>query len=415
MTHLSFTPEVDALIHGLRGAVDRAFAELPGADLRAVQVGEAHGFYSYDQGVLRLSSGCAGPDMHHESEPDGAYRLDRWRRSVSSILEGSVLHWLAQRTGAEPDLTDWRWVGAAIEAADWSIPELQLGLPDLLRAANEGHPGFDPRQGVAVYRALRRAGEDPLERAVAWLTVEATISEEEWLDFGVWTMGIGLASEAGVPVENKAAVDIPVSHVAPWSWTRLDVPSHRRGGEVIPVGGAAVRPRWASGGERLRAIAGALGNKGEIKAGLGGPVGVWEQVSAHGFGQWFGIRGIRWNIQGSGRIELTLADAFAGPPEAIQMAEQVGTSGVVPGRWSVAGDHCIRLSELSTGHLTMHGRDAQPFMMPGGGGLAQALQSMEGGGWAWRVMEADQGEELRLEGDMMGARVELRFRRVTLG
>lgn len=398
---------VAQLIRSLRPLLDGALADLPPGPAVHVRFADIPSVYAVDGQEVLLSQGLAGPDMHHPLEGEGSLRLDRWRRVIACILEGVVLVALADACSRSADLADWRWVGLAVELADHACPDLQLGLADLVRAAEVGCPGEDPRQGIGVYRALRRRGDDPMRTACDWITGARALTGEDWLEAGAFVVGAGLAAEVGVPVDVRSAVDVPVSDVPAWSWLRLDVPAHRRGGEVIAHGGAVVGQAWAKGGERLKTLAGALDARGSLKTGIGGPAGTWENVSAHGFGQPFGVRGITWTLRPDGGLELLLADAFAGPVEALEMAGSVGTSGVVPGRWSVGGERALRFSQLVTSHLTMHGRDADPFVVPAGGALPQALQSLQEGTWSWRLS----GEELWLSGHMMGGPMQMRFRR----
>lgn len=410
MPRATLHPDVAALVQPLRSLLNPALDRLaPGPTLQVV-LGDVPDVYALEGTTLTLSTGLLGPDMHHPAEPEATVRLDRWRRAASAILEGAALAALAEATERTPDLTDWRWVGAAVEAADHACSDLQLGLPDLVRAAEVAVPGADPRQGVAVYRSLRRAGEDPWAAASAWVRDERPVTAEQWLQAGRWTLGAGLAAEVGVPLELPARQDIPVQ-VPAWSWVPLEVPAHPRGGRVRIEGGAHVRQAWASGGEPLRTLAGALDEPGRLTPEVGGPVGTWENVSAHGFGQLFGVRGITWTLHGDGRLEMLLADAFAGPVEAIEMAENMGTSGIVPGRWRIAGEQALSFSDLRTAQLTMHGRDGNPFALPAGGGLGQALQALQEGAWRWRI----DGDELFLTGRMMGGPLEMRFRRAADG
>ena len=405
MTRLALADDVAALIDPLRSTLDAALTHLPPGPTIQVAFGEVDGLYALDDTSLTLSRALLGPDMHHPDEPAGEARLDRWRRAGCCVAEGAALVALAEVAGSQPDLADWRWVGAALEAVDLACPELQLGLADLLRAAEVGDPGVDPRQGIAVYRALRRLGRDPWAQATAWVSGEEAVDGATWLEVGGFVFGKGLASEVSLPVELAARQDIPVS-LTPWTWARIEVPSHRRGGLIHTVGDAVIAQAWASGGRVHKTLAGALGGGGALRPAVGGPVGAWENVSAQGFGQLFGVRGITWTLHADGRLELLLADAFAGPPEALEMAEQVGTSGLAPGRWQVAGDHRIQFAELVTSGLTMHGRKSDPFAVPAASGLGQVLQAIQEGSWAWRM----RGEELFLTGQMMGGKLEMRFR-----
>jgi len=404
MSRVSLSDDVAALIDPLRSVLEQGLQHLPPGPTLSVRTGAVQGVYQLDGTDLVLSTALLGPDMHHPSEPQGTLRLDRWRRAACAIAEGTALVALAEVVGAPADPSDWRWLGAALEAVDRACAELQLGLSDLVRAAEQADPGADPRQGVAVFRALRRLGHDPWAIATAWLTGESAPDAALWLQIGTWILGPGLAAEVSVPVDLPDRVDIP-TQVSPWSWARLEVPAHRRGGLIQAQGDVIVQQAWASGGQPHRTLAGGLEQGGHLSPAVGGPVGTWENVSAQGFGQVFGVRGITWTLHPDGRLELLLADAFAGPPEAVEMAEQVGTSGVAPGRWSVAGERSIRFGELVTSGLTMHGRDASPFALPAAGGLGQVLQAIQEGAWSWRIQQG----ELFLSGRMMGGELEMRF------
>ena len=61
----------------------------------------------------------------------------------------------------------------------------------------------------------------------------------------------------------------------------------------------------------------------------------------------FGVRGISFELAPSGGLQIVMADAFAGPLDALEVAEQVGTSGVVTGRWRVAGPFAIRFARIA--------------------------------------------------------------------
>lgn len=404
-------PHSAELLQPLDALLGGALRALPPGPAVPVRVGEVPGFSALDGGGIVLSEGLLGPEVHHPDEPEGPVRLDRWRRAACAVLEGVALLHVAGEAGVEPDRSDWRQRGLALYLADAACPDLQLAVPALLRAASGGCPGDDPETGVAAYRALDARGDDPVDddpvaTGLRWIRGDGP-DAATWLALGRWVMGAGLAGALGLPVDVVDAVDIPVE-LRPWSWARLHVPAHPRGGIVERVGDAVVEQDWATGGEELRTLGGALGGGGELRPTTGGPVGTWENVSAEGFGQVFGVRGITWVIRADGRLELVLADAFAGPVAALDMAEQVGTSGLVPGRWQIAGRDTIRISGLSTAGLSMHGREgAESYAVPAGSmGVGQALLGLQGQPLRWRR----RGEELWITGPMFGGRVEMRFR-----
>lgn len=404
-------PRSAELLQPLESLLDDALRRLPDGPAVPVRVGEVAGIADVVDGAVVLSPGLLGPEVHHALEPEGPARLDRWRRAACAVLEGVALLRIAGLAGVEPDREDWRQRGLALHLADAACPDLQLAAPALLRAASAGCPGDDPETGVAAYRALEARGDDPVDddalaTGLRWIRGEGP-DPVTWLALGRWVLGPGLAGALGLPVDVVRPVDIPTA-LRPWSWARIEVPAHPRGGIVERVGDAAVEQDWATGGEVLRTLGGALAGGGELRPTTGGPVGTWENVSAEGFGQVFGVRGITWMIRADGRLEIILADAFAGPAAALDMADQVGTSGLVPGRWQIVGRDSIRISGLSIAGLSMHGREgAESFAVPAGGmGVGQALLGLQDQPLRWRRT----GAELRITGPMFGGPLEMRFR-----
>ncbi|TVQ91068.1 MAG: hypothetical protein EA397_11270 [Deltaproteobacteria bacterium] len=401
-------PQAEALLQPLSTVLAAGLDSLPNAPDARVRVSKTDGFFRIDLGdlpVIVLSEALLGPDMLHPAEAGRPFALDRWRRAVSALLEGLALLTLERDLGAPLDPADWRVAGLAGLAADLACPDLQLALPDLVRAAAAPRPGSEPRAGVAVYRAAYALGEDPWALAKAWLSGPGP-TVEDWLRYGRWVLGAGLPAHVGVAVDPAPLVDIPVDLPA-WSWARLEVPAHPRGGRILVSGGAVVADPWAPGGQVHRTLAGALAEPGALRPDVGGPVGSWDCVSARGFGQVFGVRGMTFSFHASGRMELVLADAFAGGLDALEAAEEVGTSGHAPGTWKVEGERFMRFFGLELSGLSMHGRKNRNFVVPAGPmGLGQILQAMQATPWRWEVREQD----LYLSGDLMGGRVELRMR-----
>lgn len=400
---------VQALLEPLHQILHQGLARLPEGPEVQLRIGQVPGVSELeigDEPAVILSHALTGPSMFHPAEEGQPFALDRWRRAASAVLEGVVIHGLRDRLGDSVQPQDWRVRGLAILLADEACPDLQLALPDLVRASSSLAPGADPRLGVAVYAAARALGQDPLDLALRWLTSSGP-SPSDWLRFGRWVTGAGLAARVGVPVEPAPSVDIPVE-VGPWTWARIQVPPHPRGGQVRTEGGAIIEQPWAVAGEPLRTLAGATSSGGRLLPEVGGPVGAWDCVSARGYGQVFGVRGMSFSFYASGRVELLLADAFAGSLDAVEAAEEVGTSGQVPGRWRIAGPQTLRFEGLDTTSLSLHGRKGSTYAVPASPlGLGQILQAMQDSDWAWEEREG----ELYLRGDLMGGRLEIRLRR----
>ena len=173
-------------------------------------------------------------------------------------------------------------------------------------------------------------------------------------------------------------------------------------------GPGAVRSQWASAGQEHRTLAAATEAVVQLHPSAGGPVGRWTVTSAEGFGQVMGARGVSFLFQGSGGVELTFADAFVGPLAAVAMAEEVGTSGVARGRWSVASPHRVRFAGIDNSGLTLHGRQQGAYRMPAKGfGIAAWLKALEDAPWAWQL----NGDRLVLRGEMLGGWVDVRLKR----
>ncbi len=142
----------------------------------------------------------------------------------------------------------------------------------------------------------------------------------------------------------------------------------------------------------------------------GGPVGRWEAASAQGMGQVMGVRGVTFDLAPSGRVAVTLADAFAGPMAAVEMGDRVGSSGSASGRWEVAGPGRLRFHGLAPHGVSVHGRQSAGFVMPApGAGIGAWVQAMTEHPWAWRIDEVGGRGRLVLEGQLLGGQVEVRF------
>lgn len=406
MVRIHADERATALLAPVRASLDRGLGLLPDGPPLILTVAPVEGFSRQVPGGIELSDALERARIHHPDEPPGPLPpLDRWRRAAACVLEGAATNELARRTGLQPG-DDWRWVGAAIHAADVVAPELGLALPDLATAITTGCPGDHPRAGIAVMRAWQHEGTDPIQQ-VRYLLEGGVISGPEWLRLGRWVLSpSGARAQLPVAVERVAPIDIP-AQLRPWSWAPVAVPAHPRGGRIRIEGEGAIEEPWASGGQPLSTLAGALQAGARLLPDPGGPLGAWEVASAEGFGQVMGARGIVFMFRPDGRLELVLADAFVGPLAAVAMADEVGTSGTCTGRWRVAGNHLVRFSEIETRSLTMHGHRDR-FLMPARGfGLGEWLSALSEDVWSWqRTGDA----RLILRGRMLGGQVEVRLK-----
>ncbi len=360
-----------------------------------------------DGTTLTLSEALLGPALHHPAEPvQPLPPLDRWRRAAGAVLESSVLLAEAERVGAVP-VDDWVWRGLALFQVERVAPALDLASPEIAQAVVSGDLGRHPRAGVAVMEAWEILGVEPIARARQVLE-GSPVSASEWLRLGqlVLDLARGPARRLPVLVGRPPERDVPCT-LSPWSWGLLQVPAHQRGGFVAVEGPGTVAEPWAESGRILKTMAAATVADCSLRPESGGPVGRWSVASAQAFGQVLGARGVGFHFKSSGRCEVLLADAFVGPLASLDVGERVGTSGVVPAQWSVAGPWALRFRDVRTSHLTLHDRAADRFAVPARGfGLGEWLEALQEAPWAWQRA----GDRLVLRGRMFGGDVEVRLR-----
>lgn len=395
---MSGLASVQTLFEPVAGLLATGLEVVGGLGDLTVELGEVEGFARLEGDRLLLSAALAD-GVAHPDELAAPFGLDRWRRALLEVLDAC-----ARRAAGATDEAWWSR-GLALDRVDTALPALGLAVPALVHAL-EGDLVGHPRSGVAVIRAWRSMGLDPVERAVALRAGEG-MRPEAWMDLArrVLDPTRGVGSWLPVPAERPAPRDIPLT-LGPWRWQPLLVPAHRRGGEIRVEGDGLVDHPWAPAGAPHRALAVSVGGC-RLSPALGGPVGPWEVASAEGFGQVLGVRGVVFDLKGSGRLELVLANAFAGPLAAVAMSESVGTSGVVTGRWEVAGPRSIAFRDLDARGLTLHGKGSDVALPAGGAGMAPWVSGLQESPWRW---QEDEGR-LRLAGRLMGDEVEIRLRR----
>jgi hypothetical protein len=381
-------------------AVLQPVADLLPGSLPPVRSGTLSGRWALDGDTIVLPSWLDGPDpfvQEHGPTPP----IDRWRRALQAVHEASAALRFAAMWGI-PYEPGWVWDGFLVDVADRALPGLGLADADVAAAIEGANPGMSPRTGVVVSRWWRTRGDDPATRTDAILR-GAPLDREEWLAIGAWVFAVdGAGAALPVQVTRRTPADVPCE-IQPWSWVRLDVPPHRRGGYVRPTEDAIVAQPWAPAGQRLVTLAGGLGRGGHLHAEVGGPVGRWAMASARAFGQIMGARGVEFEFRANGSWVVSLAAAVAGPVS--QVDDPMGTSGMATGTWVVDGASTIRLAGLKTDQLGVHAR-GEKYALPGSQfGLGPAIQAMQSEPWQWKV----EGGRLLLWGRMYGGSVEVWF------
>jgi hypothetical protein len=397
-------PNVHHYLAPVWGVLDAGLSRLPPGPSLNVGFGPANGFATLDGDRLLLSERLAGPDVYHPGEEH--VLLDRWRRGAACILEAVAMLSLAH-TLKRPPCPNWKWVGAAIYLADAVAPDLGLAKASLAIAIRTGNPGSHPRAGLAVYRAWEAAEEDVWQR-IHYVLEGGIVSAAEWLEIGAWVYdyGRGAPSLFSMPVDRPGYADVPLK-LRPWAWQSIAVPAHPRGGLIVVEGDGAVQDPWGVAEQPLRTLAASADGGCALNAQSGGPVGSWQVSSVQGFGQIMGSRGVDFHFNASGRLQIVLADAFVGPLAVLAMAEQVGTSGTVSGRWVVGGAKQLGFKDVKSTAVTMHGRDMDPFAMPASGfGLSEWIGALTQSLWWWEV----KGPRMFMRGELMGEMIEIRFK-----
>lgn len=394
------------LLAPVRALVEEAAALLPEAAPLHVTVGHTGGYARREGNLLILSELLEGPHAAHPEEPDGELApLDRWHRAAGEILEEAAVSGIEAAVG-RGRVEDWRWVGLAMEMVDTVAPTLGWGLAGVKLAIETGAPGLEPRAGVAAMKAWRAREVDPWHR-VRDLLEGGVVSPSEWLELGRWVMEPGgAASLLPVPVARVGSLELPCA-IGPWRWAPITAPPHKRGGRIDVAGPGTVQEPWAAAHLVHETLAASTEGVVELRPSSGGPVGRWVVTSAEGFGQVMGARGMHLELDASGRVQLTFADAFVGPLAAVKLAEEEGTSGLTRGRWAVAAPHRIRFMGLEASQLTLSEQQGGYRMPSRSFGIGPWISALVASPWAWQV----NGERLVLRGQMLGGWVDVRLKR----
>ena len=372
MDPVAIDPRADALIAPFRQAWADARARLPARRDLAVRLGDV-ALWALDGEGIVLDARLAAEGTHHPMDAGDPRGLDRWRRALACLLE-------AEATAALPEGRGPAWVkaGLAIHAAGRAAPGLGLDLVDLA-AGRGGDLGAWPRGGGSVIAAWDRSGDGWSRGLRAWTE---GVTPADVLDAARAVLSAeGVGGVADAP--RRPAVDVPAT-LGSWCLTRVAVPAHARGGRIDIEGDGVVDPIWAAAGAPLHGVAVSGPGGCRLMPSAGGPLGAWELVTAEGFGQVFGARGLVFEFRADGRLQVVFADAFVGGFDALPLADRLGTSGVARARWRVAGPAALSVHDIDTSGVTMHGKGAERFAMPmGEAGLAGGLRAMAESPWRW--------------------------------
>ena len=401
------TPAWMALWTAIEGPVREGLARLeidPDLDV---------GLYKWAPGHLPLPSALFGPaawvgeDALLRAGPAGALALDRWRRATGLVLEGALIHLQAELAGRSVGLVqaDPRQRGAAASRVDAALPELGWLWAEAVGLATAPQVSMvtEPRRGAWLLRY--EAGHGPVQCAL------------DWARFGAWCRDIQQGPLATLPVS--------VEVCRPTLWAdglELAALSHLvvqvepgAAGWSLADGPAACCPVQVAG-EAAAVVIGSLDAVGSLRSSPLGPVGAWRLRSGAAMGHVGAARGVELTLHANGRAELVAADAFVGPPTrgALEMAEQIGVSGMSTGRWRLltadgAGRGTLRVSGLSADQATVHAHTGKRFALPAAEWLdpvRRALRDLDGQEASWR--RTDDGD-LELRARLFGVETLLRF------
>lgn len=370
----------------------------------------------------------------------GLPAMDRAGRLGSSLIEGLARWALTLRTNLAPSRLPhleaaghFAWAGAGA----WLARKVGVdpGPAEVWAARlGEGVPlaAWD-RAGWILWSSLEAGWGfgstlDRLEGCLAWwaageVDIATRLLAERGADAG-WARATALVARSfagGAAVGLEAGASLVATGAGPALWV-AEVEAGGPGNPVVvsTLGGHARVE--APGG--WRDVRGAFIEGGRLLLSTEGPglvsvtrqpsalLGEWIVRGADWAGRVFGVRGIVCRVLADGRLELDLADAFAGSltGEGITLAERVGVSGGGRGRWRVDGE-TLTVSELGAETLTLHSRSARsPVAFPSGdielqaAFIAQAVCAVP-----WRV--AVEGDTVRLHSVISGQPATLRLGR----
>lgn len=314
---------------------------------------------------------------------------ERLQRCTGLILEGILLHRLAQRLEIPPESLPIQWwtVGAVAEEVDRRCPELGwlwLSAAGLLQQPGLSMPA-QPRRWAWFLR-WRQAQGQPL----ALSTPEApTIDPLEWARFGQWCRDAehGPAASAPLtitPAHSRADPTMPLRPLShhPLHWSAGPAGLRVQGATLAP-------PVRLGGGEEIETVLGTIdGGISVLDARPARVVGRWMMRSGQA-GQRLGVaKGIELHFHPDGRLEITLSNAWMGPADAENhaIARQLGASGIGRGRWQVLsleaadGAGVLRLSALDINQIRLHPRRTRMrrFALPAGDGQRDRVRRLLG-------------------------------------
>jgi hypothetical protein len=369
MSALKLDDRAEALLATVLQPLDEALRAMPGGVLQ-VSVGPTKDFGGWDGDVWVLDERLEGPAMHHPSEPD-AHPLDRWRRAMGCVLEGVAWSQLAAQ--GLPRTPGW-WQGAAVAMADEAAP--YLGLLQSARV------GAVERGSVAGRGAALLFGRNADQQALAWSRELRQAEVLSRLEAGLSASGLAIDGDPR---------PLPC-HAAAFELCRI----------VATRQGVLAEVDWPVGKEPVAWVS---LTPAELSLRAAAVEGRWDLASTEVGGQILGARGVTLRFYRNGRADLLFADAFVGPLEALELARQMGHSGMSSGTWQALGPGRIRFGAFSASPISMHQRDGSGVMPQVGFGVTEWVAAIARTEWAINK----RGSGLLLEGELMGMRVQMRL------
>jgi len=378
---------------------------------------------------IALDPGLLGPGLHHPGDARWVednpalvgLALDRWRRTSGAVLEALLLWKQARMQEISPGRLPLSWwnVGFAAEQIDRAAPHLGWLWPeaaDLLRLPQQGVMSA-PRRAAWYFRWRSLLEQDGARR----LSLNApAVPEERWLQFGEWCRDRARGPSGQAPLQLPLA-----SPSTALRWTAAPMSHHpvalQAGPGGLFHGGAHLRAAL-SGGEQRTVVAGALaGGAVTLRPRVCGPLGTWTLLDGSIGGRVGAARGIEISFRDDGRLQVTLADAFAGPPtgDILGLADRFGVSGEGWGRWRVSeargeGSGSLILRELEVGQVTLHPRRRHRFALPAEnwmGPVRRVLEMLDGAPLTFEITRAEGRETLALRGEVSEREICLNLRR----
>lgn len=379
---------------------------------------------------LVLHPAVLGPATHlrrdrvwlEETAPSLApLALSRQDRAAGLIAESVLLYRMAADLGCDPaDLPlSWWTIGVAADVLDQRAPELGWLWQSAAGLVQEPwHSMSDqPRRGAWFLRWRRQQG-----RPLSFTSLHApAITAEEWAAFGQWCRDAEHGPGAAAPVSLSPAPPraAPLAEVRPLSHHPIRWNAGPAGLRVDCGGVLAPRVRLASGEDMVTVMGSVDGGVRPLNARPSRLVGRWLMLAGQA-GERLGVaEGIALHFHASGRLEITLSNAWMGPAdlESRALVRQLGASGSGSGRWHVRtlsdadGTGIVTLTDLTIDRISVHPRRPRMrrFALPAADNHLARVRRLLGQLAGRPVTFGMEGRELLLDGELKNFTFQIRL------